>query len=227
MKKLLLVAALGCLGFTAAKAQGLSETNHRFTLNIGAASPTGVFKSTKESDDEAGYAKTGALVSLAYAADVHKNIAVGATLGWRNNPFDIDAFIGEDGEFIKSAEAESWRSVMLLGNVYLQAPINNLTLYAKGSFGTAFNKSAAFKFTSVETAYGSYEFEQSAAKNSSLAVGIGGGLRYDFGRFGVGAEFDVLSTKPEYKVEYDGETESFKQPSNSFNTTVGLTYRLK
>ncbi|WP_162425817.1 outer membrane beta-barrel protein [Pontibacter pudoricolor] len=226
MRKLLLIAALGCLSYTAS-AQG-GEKQSRIMLNIGAASPSGDFGGKNIEGEKDGFAKTGALISAGYAMDLNKNFAFGATLGWRNNPTDIDAIVAELGgeeAGMTKAEATSWRTTYLTADAYAQLPLEKLNLYAKGSVGYGFSNSSGLDLEG-ESEWGSYEITQSEAKSNAPVFGLGVGLRYDFGKFGLGAEVGMFSTTPEFEYEYDGEKETLKQPMTTVNTTLQLSYRL-
>lgn len=228
MKKCLLIAAFAGLSLTAS-AQTDENKPHRINLNLGIASPSGNFKDTDMESDDAGLAKTGAVISAGYAVDLHENFGIGLTLGWRNNPVDVDKMAEEFGaeeEGLVELEGTSWQTSYIVTDLYAQLPLNQVTLYAKGSVGFGNSRSAGVSGTFDLGEYGTYEFEQTEAKSWSGVYGIAGGVRYDFGRLGLAVEAGVLSTKPEFEVEYDGETEKYKQEMNSFNTTIGLSYRL-
>ena len=77
MKKVLLIAALGCLAFSTVSAQAPTSTpsGSRINLSFGLASPVGQFGSTDgDKDEDAGFAETGAFLSVGYAMAGSPNV---------------------------------------------------------------------------------------------------------------------------------------------------------
>jgi len=239
MLKPLLTLALSCLFLSAtAQEQPTDYKRSQFSISYGLANPAGDFGDDNWKEPNPPFAKNGSLISLSYTKGVGKHFALGASWAMRSNGFNSSQYLkyrkDTDYSYTK-ASGDAWKSNFILGDVYLKAPLHasetaNLTLYAKASAGMGLHSSPNYK---LEWSSGRYTYD--AMKDKTFAYGLGAGLEFISGHFGVGFETGVLSASPEfervtqYRDEYNQprtSTRIIEQGMNTFNASVKLSYIL-
>ncbi|MCC9168198.1 outer membrane beta-barrel protein [Pontibacter harenae] len=225
MKKTLFTVALCCVGLVAS-AQQSNDQASRVSLQMGMAFPSGDFKSTELSNIKSGYAHDGVFISASYTQDLNKNFGVGATWAYRNHPFNIAPYAEKYEAYAYEIEADPYVSIYATIDAYAQLPLNKFTAYAKGSAGYGAFRPAALSGTVVYENGSTLQFSSDPGRSGSGVYGIAGGVRYNFGHFGLGAELGMIAAKPEFNVVIDGEVKDLKQPMHTTNLSLALSYRL-
>jgi len=208
-------------------AQQDTLSRHRIILKIGRAFPHGEFKRTDFKDAYPSLAQDGLLFGAGYIRSLHPFLAVGATAGWRRNAFNLDDFIWpNDTLLVREKRATAWHSVFTLADVYLQKSYteqkthNEVTVYLRGSVGTARNTSAALH---IRTIYGDINF----AESHKVALTYGGtlGVQTGYTRFRFILELGYLTTRPSFAVkDARGKTLRFRQVMGTWDLSAGMTY---
>lgn len=214
MKQLILTCAL-VLCSLAIVAQDVPNYSSEIRLQVGNAGPAGSFSSTDFEEDYPAFAMSGLLLQLGYSRSIAPRWAAGATLALRRNPFDLDKFAAPSDKLVISRDSKAWQSVFTLADVYYRFPTADLQLYLKGSVGAAFNRRASL---TIVTPYGTINHK--AATSTALAYGLHGGMQQYFGRFGIGLEGGILSTKPTFEM---GDT-NYKQAMTTINGSLFAAY---
>lgn len=205
MKKLFLLGLL-CIPSLQLLAQ-TSRPDAFATVFISRAMPSGSFYETDLANKEAGFAKSGPAFGIAYTQLFkHKNKPDKAILPGisfvalsRNNEIDA-AKLGEqktgNGLNLNQVTASAYNSKFLLAGFVLhnQLEPTGLDSYIRGNVGLALNTSPE-----VVLIYNSGRQTETLheTKSTSFAYGIDAGLRYNFGKLGLGAESSWVSTKTE------------------------------
>lgn len=239
MIKPLLSLALSCFCLTAfAQEQPTDYKRSQFSISYGFAKPTGDFADDNWDEQNPPFAKNGSLLSLSYKKGLGKHFALGATWARRSNDFNSSEYLKyrqDTNVSYTKASGDSWKSHFILGDVYLKAPLqasetDNLSLYAKASAGKAFNTSPGYV---LEWGHGKNTYD--AMEANKFAYGLGAGLEFTSGHFGLGFETGMLTTKPEfervthYRDEYNQpktDTRIIEQSMSTFNASVKLSYSL-
>lgn len=225
MKRFLLAAA-ALLGIHLANAQSQTEdTNpkHGIGIQIGNAFANGAFKTSSFRDEYPAFARDGLLLSGSYTYALGRHLAIGSSLAYRQNRYDLDALVEQDDELVTDKSSTPWRSVFTMADLYFRVPLQNtVEVYLKGSVGASFNRSASWQ---LQTTYGTIAMP--ADKATALAMGLGSGINFNVKPFVVTTEATLLYTKPEFTV-LDTKSTPFqhRQVMNSFNLSIGVQYRL-
>jgi len=221
MKKLLLSVALVALGFSA-----LAQTEKplRLQLNLGANYAVGEFSATDMSNESSGYAQTGAHFSIGLMKDLNPNFGLGVTLAGKSNGLNTKAMEKQITQFggFANIEGDGYSSGYLLGDFYGMLPLSNTTLYAKASlgYGSLTMSEIEMRISDGEDTYKASRKELTAG---GAVYGLAGGLRHDFGKFGLGLEVAYMNGT----AKFGDDGESYKQPFGTISTTLGLHYRIK
>lgn len=219
MKKLILIAIFAFCGL-AATAQDTPTYTSRISLSYSAAFPLGEFNSQDFDDAYPAFATQGSLLKLSYTYKIRENFALGATTGWRRNPFDLSQFVKDNDERVQHKESKPWQTVFTLADVQFLVPAKAGFFYLKGSLGAAFSRSA---FLNITTPYGNVT--RSADNSTAFAYGLSSGAHIDIKQFGLGLEAGILSTKPAFEVENaQGKVIRYKQPMTTLNAGLFASY---
>jgi hypothetical protein len=239
MIKSLLTLALSCLCLTTiAQEQPTDYKRSQFSISYGFANPTGDFGDDNWDEPNPPFAKNGSLLSLSYTKGLGKHFALGATWARRSNDFNSSQYLKyrKDTNYsYTKASGDAWKSSFVLGDVYLKAPLHssgtaNLGLYAKASAGMAIHTSPAYE---LAWAFGKDTYD--AMKDKTFTYGLGTGLEFTAGHFGLGFEASMLSASAEFE-RVTHSTDEYNQPKtytrtieqglNTFNASVKLSYIL-
>lgn len=215
------IVLLFCL-ITEVQAQNDNSLQQRAGLQLGSAVPAGAFGKNSFEDEHPVMARSGIMAKGFYARDLTAGIAVGGTVGWRSNRFDLDEFAREDDALVLSREATAWQTGFALADVYLQSRAGNFLGYFKGSLGGASNKSAGLQ---VNTRYGPITRTSDSA--FSMAYGMAGGIGVQADRIEFSLEIGALATRPTFEVaDAQGKHIKYKQAMQTVNVSFGLAYTL-
>jgi hypothetical protein len=215
------ILLLLCL-ITEVQAQNENPLGHRMGLQLGSAVPAGAFGKNSFEDEHPVMARSGIMAKGFYARDLTAGVALGGTIGWRSNSFDLDEFAREDDALVLSREATAWQTGFAVADVYLQSRAGNFLAYFKGSLGGASNKSAGLQ---VNTRYGAITRTSDSA--FSLAYGVAGGVGAQIDRIGLSLEIGGLLTRPTFEVaDAQGQRIKYKQAMQTVNVSFGLAYTL-
>ncbi|MBF9254845.1 outer membrane beta-barrel protein [Pontibacter sp. 172403-2] len=238
MIKNLLVFAFVFSSFSVLGQHDESRHSHVF-VNIGAAFPIGGFRELGYSQVEfttdklPAFASNGTLLNVGFSHNLSKYFQAGATLGWRSNPIDEDAYAERfitnpwaypDAPY--TLKSNPWQSFYGTLDLYTQLPLHRFTPYLKGSVGVgAFTMGEA----NAVMKYEDYNVRINRFSDTKATVVYGGavGLKYNLGPFDMNLECGVLAASAEF--DYDiGAPTGIKQKYNlnTVNTTLGLSYRI-
>lgn len=218
MSKLYLIFCLS----TVTPAQYSSQLRERLTISVGNAVPIGDFKKDRFEAAYPPMAKSGLNLQVSYAQDVKPFVALGGSVGWRRNPFDLDSFTKAEDELVRSREATAWQTGFALADVYLQHRGKSFFGYLKGSLGGAYSTSPRLE---IETEYG--PIRRSSDKAASLAYGLTYGLGVEAQRIALSAEIGSLATKPIFEVrDVQGNSTRYKQAMRTIQVSLGVAYTL-
>jgi hypothetical protein len=249
MKQLILFIAISLYAFTTwsqEKTQIHPDTlivqdtlkQGRVYVNIGVAFPTGSFKSQFVTVDRINGVKRGGMIVMGYSHDIHRLIALGASMGMRINEVDDEGYLkrfnaqGLNKQTLEDARSGLWKTSFLLADLFVQMPFRNIILYSKFSYGLAYTEHPTNYMRYTEQIYAHYEgreIEWSAEPVFSVAYGFAGGLRYEIGKFGIGIEAGWFATKPNFNLNFSKPLvyeQDEKYQMNSNNCLVQLSYCL-
>lgn len=210
----------------------------RIYISMGVAFPTGAFKSQFVTVDRINGAKMGEIIAVGYSYDLHRLIAVGASVGLRVNEADAEAYLKRfnaqriSHQKLEEAKSGLWKTGFLVADFYVQMPFKNIVLYSKISYGLAYIEHPSNYLRYQEQIYTHHEgreIEWDAAPVLATAYGFAGGLRYELGKFGIGVEITWFATEPNFKLIYSKPFEyeqNEKYHMNSNNCLLQLSYRL-
>lgn len=102
MHKLFLLLTL--LSYGTAAAQDAPERPSTLTLSAGPALPMGSFSSTSFDREYPAFAGVGTIFQLSYVRSIKPNIGLGATAGYRRNPFLKDKFADPNDALVQEME---------------------------------------------------------------------------------------------------------------------------
>ncbi|MHA6248754.1 hypothetical protein ACXYMU_12505 [Pontibacter sp. CAU 1760] len=193
------------------------------SLRLGSAYPIGDFSKTRFDDTLPAFAAEGLLVQLSYTHPVRPLLVLGATTGYRSNPFQEDAFAKDNDDLVISIQSTGWRTAYALADVQLQVPLHTKTAYyLRGSVGGAFNRSASLL---VETRFGTIKREKDTA--IALMFGLSSGVQFTLNRVVLDIGGSLLNTQSGFEVvDAQGNRINDKQPLNTASITVGVGYPL-
>lgn len=214
---LCLVIVFNCF---AANAQESSLKTHSIRVQYDGSYPTGDFKNTAFEEDYPPFAKAGSLLQFNYSRSIKEQVLTGATLAWRRNAFDMDAFANPEDELVQSRESKSWQSVFMMADMQYRWFARDGFFYVKGSLGTAYSRSASLR---VNTTYGT--INRASDNSFAFAYGLHGGLQVDIKQFGLGFETGVFSTNPTFSItNAQGKTTTYKQTMATYNMGIYTSY---
>ncbi|MCX2741749.1 outer membrane beta-barrel protein [Pontibacter anaerobius] len=223
MKRFILYTFLFMLALPALAQTEEPEGRHVLGLQLGIATVSGSFHDSAYEDEYPAFARDGLLMAGSYRYNFGRYLGAGASLSYRHNRYNLDAFAAPDDELVTGKSAEAWRSVFTLADVYIRVPMPEvMEVYLKGSAGASFNRSASWQ---VQTVYGDIHMPSDRA--TALALGWGSGISFNMHPFTVGVEAGMLFTRPEFTVaDPKGNPLQHRQPMNSFNVSLGVQFRL-
>ncbi|WP_345158329.1 hypothetical protein [Pontibacter saemangeumensis] len=222
MKKLLLLLIhFGC--GTAAMSQDSAPFASHLLFSVGPALPLGSFSSTSFDREYPAFADVGTFIQLNYTQSLKPHIALGATAGYRRNPFLEEEFAAPGDELVQELKSKPWQTGYVLADVQVQAPLGrNGMAFIRGSAGGAFIRAASLQ---VQTPYGT--ISRSSDKRVTPTFGATTGLKGEQNRIVIGIETSLLFMRPSLEVKnQQGATDQFHQPMNSANFSLSVGYRL-
>lgn len=222
MRNLFLLLVLLSYGATAL-AQGTPQGPSTHTLSAGPALPMGSFSSTSFDREYPAFAGVGTLLQLSYVRSVKPNIGLGASVGYRLNPFLENKFANPNDALVQQMESRPWQTAYVLADVQYQMPLySDGWVYIRGSVGGSFNRSDNLR---VQTPFGT--ITRSSDISFTPAYGISSGLRGLYDRFSIGLETSLLYMRPTFEIaSKQGELHPIKQDMNSISFCVSLGYML-
>ena len=223
MNKLFLLLTLLCFSAVAV-AQDAPQWPSTLTLSIGPAFAMGSFSSISFDREYPAFAGTGTVFQLNYSRPVKPNIGLGATAGYRRNPFLEDKFAKPDDALVQEMESSPWQTAYVLADVQYQVPLLNRGghAYVRGSVGGAFNRSA---YLQVQTPFGT--ITRSSDSSFALAYGASAGITEAYNRLLIGLEANLRYMRPEFEgTSQQGDIKRYRQQMNSFSFGVSVGYKL-
>lgn len=222
MKKFLLLLILSGCG-TAAMSQDSAPLAAHLLFSIGPALPLGSFSSTSFDREYPAFADVGTLAQLNYTQSLKPHIALGATAGYRRNPFLEEEFAAPGDELVQELKSKPWQTGYVLADVQVQAPLGrNGMAYIRGSAGGAYIRAASLQ---VQTPYGT--ITRSSDKGFTPAYGATTGLQGEKHRVVIGIETSLLFMRPSLEVKnQQGDINRYQQSMNSANFSLSVGYKL-
>lgn len=219
MKQLILTCLLALVNITLF-AQDVPNHISEIRLQFGGSFPVGNFSSVDFEEDYPAFAISGPLLQLSYSRSLNQRWAAGATFALRRNAFNIEEFANPTDELVLSKKSEPWQSVFTLADVYYRVSSGDMLFYLKSSVGTAFNRRAT---VTIVTPYGTIDHK--ADNSTALAYGMHAGLQQHFGKWGLGLESGILSTKPAFELTtIQGRLNNYKQHMTTINLSLFASY---
>ena len=117
MYKLFLLFTLLC--FSAA---AVAQDAPQLTLSAGPAFALGSFSSTSFDREYPAFAGIGTVIQLNYVRSIKPNIGMGASAGYRLNPFLEEKFADSNDELVQEMESRPWKTAYVLADVQYQVP---------------------------------------------------------------------------------------------------------
>lgn len=207
-------------------------------ISFGPSIPMGDLASKDADNDEAGWAKTGALVDISFAYKLGKgNFGITALLRGQSNPIDAqalsDEFANEFPGVIWNVQSDNWGIGGLMFGGFGSFPLSE-----KSSFDTramiGFVNASSPGMTVTGTAPGgSIWVKQSSASAAAFAYLIGAGFKFEIGsKLYLLTNLDYLGSKPEFSnvetTTSDGDilTDTWSQRMGTLNFSLGIALKL-
>src|SRR6478735_415610 len=204
MKKLLLLILLAASTFKL-YAQTTKRPDAFVSVFITRSMPSGDFYKSDIANKESGFAKSGPAFGLAYTqlfpskTKPNKALLPGVSISLlnRNNGVDLVKLAevkAGNASSIESIKASEYNSKFILAGFVLHNQLEPTAIdtYIRGNFGLAFNTSPRISFIYNS---GKQPETQEESKSTSFAYGFDAGIRYNFGKLGLGAESTMLFTE--------------------------------
>lgn len=222
MNKVILLLAFLCAG-TTAMAQDTLHAPSTITLQMGMAAPAGSYSSTSFDREHPAFAGMGSLLQLSYTHTVRPSLGLGATVGFRSNPFQEKSFAATDDALVQDIQSTAWKTAYALADVQWQLPFWEQHLfYVRGALGGAFNRAASLQ---VQTPYGN--IIRPTTNSFTPAYGLSTGIQGILNRFVLGLEASLLATRAEVETRNAaGEPRKHTQAMRSTNFSLKLGYQL-
>ncbi|MCJ8167328.1 hypothetical protein MKJ04_20980 [Pontibacter sp. E15-1] len=222
MNKLILLLGMLCLG-TAAQAQDTLRLPSLLSLHVGTALPMGSFSGSSFDKESPAFAGEGILLQLTYTHPITSHLALGATAGFRANPFLQEKFQIPGDNLVQAIESTPWKTGYALANVQVQVPLGEEGgFYLRGGVGGALNRAASLR---VLTPYGT--ITRDAETSLSIAYGASSGFYSVVSNLVLGFEVSLMATRADLTpINPTGSTEKYRQPLHSANLSLGIGYRL-
>ena len=222
MNKLILLLATLCLGATA-MAQDAPQQPSTLMLSAGPAFAMGSFSSRSFDREYPAFAGAGTMLQLSYVRSVKPNIGLGASAGYRRNPFLEGKFADPADKLVQEMESRPWQTAYMLADVQYQAPLpSGGQAYVRGSVGGSYSRSA---FLQVQTPFGT--ITRSSDDSFALAYGVGTGITGAYDRLLIGIGTSLLYMRPAFAVaNRQGDIHRYKQQMNSVSFCISVGYKL-
>ncbi len=204
-------------------AQDTLDAPTTITLQVGMAAPAGSYSSTSFDREYPAFAGMGSLLQLSYIHTVRPSLGLGATVGYRSNPFQEKSFAATDDELVQEIQSSAWKTGYALADVQWQLPFWDQHLfYVRGSVGGAYNRSASLQ---VQTPYGT--IDRPRTDSFAPAYGVSTGMQGILNRFVLGLEASLLATRAAVETRNPaGEPRKHTQPMRSINFSLKVGYQL-
>ncbi|KAA9332886.1 outer membrane beta-barrel protein [Adhaeribacter soli] len=221
MKKIILALGISAFSFVAAAQDSTKTALHErgtITIRSGISIPKGKFGAKTNYDEKTGFADQGFHVAAEYTGYIDNYFGLGLTFGIRRNPFDVGAF-NNDTIRTKYFAHTSWRTNYLLANTIFKFPVAPvLALYFKVGGGITFNTHPDINTTEFRKSQSEF-----LSKSTSLAYGVGSGIKWQGKKVGVNFEGYSLFTNGKFWAK----NYTTKKELNAINYSFGLSYKVK
>lgn len=219
----------------------LNAQENRIELTIGAATPLGNFGDTDFDNDEAGFAESGANLSLSYEHRFANNIGAKFLFNYQSHSLDNDAILEGFQDELElagtySVSTSGFKLNNLMGGVTGTLPFGESKFSLTGQLliGISFVVSSDLN---VEYSDGPVfiDIEQEEGVAAGISAFFGGRINYDFNEsFGMNIGFDSYATSLKFEdvqtnssstFGNESETTDYDQSINTFNTNLGFYFR--
>ena len=212
-KHLFTVAAAVAMLAMAGNAQAQADRKGFIGLGLGASIPSGDFGDNVYTNEDAGFAKTGAFIDL--HAGYKFSEVVGGMLLVRGQIHEVDEVAPSPGT---SVEADPWVTTSYMIGPFVSFPLNDdnsIAFEARGLVGYAQSRTPEVIFRT-----GGIRTVAETDRGGGFAWLVGTGVKFNLSdAFGLGLHVDYMSTNPEFEP---ANTEKFTQPMNLIN--AGLSF---
>lgn len=215
-----------------------SQDKGYIAISGGASMPVGRFGQQSFADNDAGWARLGAVYEISLGYKLNKNFGIAGLIRGQRHGIDTDKLaIAYSAASMATASVEParWRVGTLMGGSYGSFPVSKrLSVESRLMFGVMLAKAPELNVTYTYGGFGALDVYQEDASSIALAYLMGVGFKYDISKgiclllngdyFGGIATFEnVQVMMPDFMIT---ETTRFSQSFGTVNIGAGIGFRL-